>query len=57
MRTISRDEWETTHPDFKTVDEEGQRYVVRLEQETGATVLEPVELEDSNSDAEGGEDQ
>lgn len=44
MRTITREEWDEKHPDFKTVDDEGQHFVLRLETETGATVLEPVEI-------------
>lgn len=41
---ITREEWENLHPDFKTTDEGGQRYVLRLEHETGATVLVPVRV-------------
>lgn len=44
MRTIPRSEWEAKHSDFKTVDEDGQYYVLRLDDNSGATVLEPVEI-------------
>lgn len=57
MRTISREDWEQRHADFKTIDDDGQRYVLRLEPETGATVLEPIEVENGNPDAEGGDDE
>lgn len=46
---MSRDEWDEMHPDYKTTDEDGQRYVLRLEPGTGATVLEPVKVEEPDS--------
>lgn len=42
---ITEEAWNEKHPDFKTVDEDGQRYLLRLDPETGATVLEPVRVE------------
>lgn len=54
MRTITRSEWEAKHPDFKTVDEDGQHYVLRLDDETGATVLEPVEIVDDSEETSDG---
>lgn len=41
---MTRKEWEELHPDFKAVDEEGQRFALRLEKDTGATVLVPVRV-------------
>lgn len=54
MRKITRDVWEQKHPDFKTVDEEGQHHVLRLDPDTGATVLEPVEIVDDSEEENRG---
>lgn len=43
-KRMTRQAWEAKHPDFKTVDEGGQHWALHLDEETGATVLLPVEI-------------
>lgn len=50
MQTVTREEWNRKHADYKTVDEEGQHYVLQLDPETGATVLVPMEIVEEDSD-------
>lgn len=52
MDTITREEWTRLHDDFRTVID-GRPYRVRLDPETGATVLVPVEI----TDCEEGKDR
>lgn len=47
MRKMTRAEWARKHRDQKLVDAAGQRWVLALEAETGATVLEQVEVSDA----------
>lgn len=50
METITRKEWENLHPDYRLIRNDGQRYRLRLERDTGATVLVPVEIVDERKE-------
>lgn len=52
METMTRDEWENLHPDYRLVREDGQHYRLRLERDTGVTVLVPVEVVDEEAEEE-----
>ena len=55
MRTVTQAEWDRTHSDYKAVREDGTRYMLRLDPETGATISEPVRIAETKStDEEGG---
>lgn len=45
MKRISRSKWRSTHTDYKSVID-GVPHILALDPETGATVLEPVEIVD-----------
>lgn len=52
MDTITREKWNRKHEDFKTVID-GTPYVLKLDPETGATVLVPVRIIDTESTGTG----